>query len=231
MPQIELKTPDASPDEAGWFDRSSRPRLVIAGPDRAKFLHNLTTNDVKRLAVGSGHESFVTTPQGKVLAYVTLLALEDDSILLRTDPESLEVLLPHLRKYGVFDDVTIDEVSSRTFEYHVIGRPSPGLEGVEMPPEPATQVDLIGPPGDVGTEEADGTDAPAPCHPWKRRYRSTGGQRSKVWAWRAFAIRGRISAARHSQTPPNRLEHAALRDGAAPLEPGAPPSPIHGRSP
>src|SRR4051812_21459557 len=104
----EIASPDLDSyrsvvDRAGWVDRSDRPRLEIAGPDRAKFLHNLTTNDVKRLAEGAGHESFVTSPQGKVLAFITLLSGERATILLRTDPGSLESLLPHLNKYGVFD--------------------------------------------------------------------------------------------------------------------------------
>lgn len=104
---------------AAWYDRSGRVRLEILGPDRAKFLHNLTTNDVKRLAEGAGHESFITSPQGKTLAYITVLATAD-ALLLRTDspPESF---LPHLGKYGVFDDVAIEDRSAETFEYHVAG--------------------------------------------------------------------------------------------------------------
>ena len=125
-------------DRAGWVDRSGRCRLRIGGPDRAKFLHNLTTNDVKRLSDGSGHESFVTSPQGKVLAYLTVLAVDDATILVRTDPGSVEALLKHLRKYGVFDDVAIDDVSAGTFEYHLAG-PASGtiLEqlGIEQPSE------------------------------------------------------------------------------------------------
>ena len=38
----------------GLADRSDRVRIDVSGPDRAKFLHNLTTNEVKRLAVGKG---------------------------------------------------------------------------------------------------------------------------------------------------------------------------------
>jgi folate-binding protein YgfZ len=105
---------------SGWINCSDRARLEIAGPDRAKFLHNLTTNDVKRLPVGQGQESFVTTLQGKTLAYVTILASES-AILLRTETASLEGLAPHLAKYGVFDDVTIDDVSIGTFEIHLFG--------------------------------------------------------------------------------------------------------------
>ena len=113
-------------ERPAWFDRSPRIRLDVSGPDRAKFLHNLTTNDVKRLAVGAGQESFVTNPQGKTLAYMTLLAT-DRAILLRTDPGVADSFVPHLRKYGVFDDVAIVDVSLRTFEYHLIG---PGLAAI-----------------------------------------------------------------------------------------------------
>ncbi len=105
---------------AGLADRSLRARLEVSGPDRAKFLHNLTTNEVKRLPAGRGCEAFVTSPQGKTIGYVVLHAGET-SIWVRTDPGGLELVLPHLRKYGVFDDVTIDDRTADTFEFHVCG--------------------------------------------------------------------------------------------------------------
>ncbi len=107
-----------SPPEILFLDRSDRGRLDVLGPDRAKFLHNLTTNDVKRLAVGRGQEAFVTSLQGKTLGFVTLLAC-DDRIVLRTDPGALPGLLPHLEKYGVFDEVTLSP--SASFEFHLAG--------------------------------------------------------------------------------------------------------------
>ena len=121
----------------GFLDRSDRVRLEVAGPDRAKFLHNLTTNDVKRLASGRGREAFVTSPQGKTIGYVSLLAGED-LILIRTDPGGLELTLPHLQKYGVFDDVTISVTSEQTFEYHLAGPRAERLAllaGGELPAE------------------------------------------------------------------------------------------------
>ncbi len=110
----------------GWIDRSRRERVAIGGPDRARFLHNLTTNNVKRLAVGSGQESFVTSPQGKTLGYVTVLATAD-ALLVGTDPGGLSGALPHLRKYGIFDDVAIDDVAAATFEFHLLAPDPDGL--------------------------------------------------------------------------------------------------------
>ena len=61
----------------------------------------------QRLAVDLGQESFVTSLQGKTLGSVILLAC-DDRILLRADPGALAPLLPHLQKYGLFDDIPED---------------------------------------------------------------------------------------------------------------------------
>ena len=103
-----------------WIDRSDRVRIDISGPDRAKFLHNLVTNDVKKLVEGHGCEAFVTTPQGKTLAYVSLAA-SGTSILLRSDVGEAETFLGHLQKYGIFEAVAIEDVSDQTFEIHVLG--------------------------------------------------------------------------------------------------------------
>jgi tRNA-modifying protein YgfZ len=102
------------------IDRSDRARIEVSGPDRAKFLHNLTTNEVKRLAPGRGCEAFVTSPQGKTIGYVVMLAAED-RIIVRSDPGGMELALPHFRKYGIFDDVVIEDLSDATFELHLFG--------------------------------------------------------------------------------------------------------------
>jgi folate-binding protein YgfZ len=101
-------------------DRSGRGRIWIVGSDRARFLHNLTTNDVKRLAPGQGCEAFITSLQGRTLALVTIHALED-AILLRMDPGVAERLTPHFAKYAALDDVTVEDRSARTEEVHAMG--------------------------------------------------------------------------------------------------------------
>jgi tRNA-modifying protein YgfZ len=110
----------ATVKSVGWTDRSQRARIEVRGPDRVKFLNNLLTNDVKRLAAGRGCESFVTSLQGKTLAYVTLLAAED-VILVRSERAALSNLIPHFEKYGLFDDVSWCDVSDSTFEWHFAG--------------------------------------------------------------------------------------------------------------
>jgi tRNA-modifying protein YgfZ len=111
---------DAATTHAGLIDRSDRVRLDIKGPDRAKFLHNLTTNEIKRLAVGRGCETFVTSLQGKTIGYMVVL-VADDRLIARADPGGAVLVLPHFHKYGVFDDVSIDDRGSSTFELHLFG--------------------------------------------------------------------------------------------------------------
>jgi len=117
---------EGMPQHIELADRSDRVRLEITGPDRAKFLHNLTTNEIKRLVPGRGCESFVTSPQGKTIGYLIVLAA-DDRLMVRADPNGVALALPHLQKYGVFDDVSIEDRSSSTFELHFFGSTAPAL--------------------------------------------------------------------------------------------------------
>ena len=131
-----MSTDPKAPPPSGWIDRSDRVRIEVAGPDRAKFLHNLVTNDIKRLTPGQGCEAFVTTPQGKTLAYVALTAGET-SILLRSDVGQAEAFLPHLQKYGIFDAIDLTDQTTETFEIHVWGEAADRLRaalGIEPQP-------------------------------------------------------------------------------------------------
>ena len=64
------------------FDLSDWPLIAFGGPDRAKSLQNLTTQDIKGLPVGAVAEGFVTSPQGKTIGFFTFF-VRDDAILLR----------------------------------------------------------------------------------------------------------------------------------------------------
>jgi folate-binding protein YgfZ len=101
-------------------DRSDRVRLVLTGPDRAKTLHNLTTNDVKRLADGRGIEAFLTNGQGRTLAFLLIHNL-GDGLLVRSDAGTLEAISGHIGKYGVFDETTVSDLTSGTVEWHLAG--------------------------------------------------------------------------------------------------------------
>ncbi|MFY9728378.1 MAG: glycine cleavage T C-terminal barrel domain-containing protein [Bryobacteraceae bacterium] len=98
---------------AAWMNLSGRGRIAVRGRDRARLLHNLTSNEVKKLAPGSGCYAFLLSPQGRIQADLTLLAF-DDHILLDTEPELREKTVQHIRRYIVADQVELEDVTGAT---------------------------------------------------------------------------------------------------------------------
>src|SRR5579872_505452 len=96
---------------AALFDLGGWAQIEIGGRDRAKFLHNFCTNDVRSLAAGQGCEAFLTNVQGKVLAHVFIYAGEDSLELLAV-PGSSERIIAHLSRYQISEDVTFCDKSS-----------------------------------------------------------------------------------------------------------------------
>ena len=92
----------------GLVELGKRTQIEIAGPDRASFLHNLCTNEIRKLAVGSGCEAFLTTVQGKTLAHVFVFA-GPDALVLETVPGESEKILAHLDHYLVCEQVTLTD--------------------------------------------------------------------------------------------------------------------------
>jgi len=53
---------------AAWLDVSSRGKIRVAGEDRARLLHAMTTNHIQQLTPGTGCYAFFLTAQGRILA-------------------------------------------------------------------------------------------------------------------------------------------------------------------
>jgi aminomethyltransferase len=98
---------------AAWMNLSARGRIAVRGRDRARLLHNLTSNDIKKLGAGSGCYAFLLSPQGRIQADLILLAC-DDHILLDTEPELREKIAQHIRRYIVADQVELEDVTAAT---------------------------------------------------------------------------------------------------------------------
>lgn len=99
--------------EVGIIDVSDRTRVELTGDDRAAFLHNLSTNDIKALGAGSGCEAFLLNARGLVLAHVFVIC-RPQSLLIETVPGQEESLLAHLDRYLIREKV---ELHPRTAEW------------------------------------------------------------------------------------------------------------------
>lgn len=97
---------------AAQVDFSDRSRIRLRGQDRQSFLHNLCTNEIKKLASGDGCEAFVTNVQGKCIGHIFVAATED-SLEVETVPAQTEFLLSHLDRYLITEDVELDDTTSQ----------------------------------------------------------------------------------------------------------------------
>jgi aminomethyltransferase len=144
---------------AAWIDVSARGRILVRGRDRARLLHNVTSNDVKKLAPGSGCYAFLLSPQGRIQADLHLFCFADH-FLIDTEPELREKVAQLILKYKVADQVELEDVTSQTSAVAVegpaaaaalapIGAPIPGGEYTHLPWDNATiaAVSLTGQPG------------------------------------------------------------------------------------
>lgn len=84
-------------------------RLQITGKDRAKFLHNFCTNNIKVLTSGMACEAFFTDVKARILAHGYVLAFESshEIWMLRGDAP---FLAKHLSRYVITEDVTVTEL-------------------------------------------------------------------------------------------------------------------------
>lgn len=85
--------------------------IEVSGPDRARWLHGLTTNEVKKLRPGEGNYALLLTGKGKMIAECWVLCrAERLSVLSR--PEHASTVARTLNQYLMMDDVTLTDASS-----------------------------------------------------------------------------------------------------------------------
>ena len=115
---------------------SGRTQLILAGPDRVRYLNGQVTSDVRKLTgsgpgrTGGGQTQMacVTTAKGKLCADVCITARED-SLIVDAEPELRETLLTRLERYIVADDVTIADVTDEEALWHYLA-PAQPPEGI-----------------------------------------------------------------------------------------------------
>ncbi len=103
-----------------WLDLSARGRILARGRDRARFLHNITSNEVKKMTPGSSCYAFLLSAQGRIQADLCLLCL-DDRFLIDTEPDLRDKVRQHILKYKVADQVELEDVTSATASLGVEG--------------------------------------------------------------------------------------------------------------
>lgn len=97
-------------ERAGVMDLSHHGKIQITGTDRAAFLHNLVSNDIKNLAPGACCYATLLTPKGKMIADLHVYAMEDRH-WLDLGAQAAGKVIEHLSKFLFSEDVRIQEVT------------------------------------------------------------------------------------------------------------------------
>jgi len=113
-------------DGVGYCDLSGRTQIEMIGADRAKVLHGLCTNDIKRLAPGDGCEAFLTNVQGKTTGYVNVFC-QAASLIVDTNPGHAADIIPALDRYIIREDVKLIDRSHDWGEVLVSGTQATSL--------------------------------------------------------------------------------------------------------
>ena len=111
---------DAAAGGVGLHDRSYRGLIEITGGDRAAWLHNLTTNDIKSIKPGCGQYAFSLNIKGRVLFDGNVLALPD-ALLLDVDRRWIGPAVEHLGKYIIMEDAQLADRSADFARLALVG--------------------------------------------------------------------------------------------------------------
>ncbi len=132
----EMAQYDALTRHVGLVDLGHRTQIELTGPDRAAFLHNLCTNEVRKLSAGAGCETFLTTVQGKTLAHGFIFA-GPESLVFETVAGQSAAILKHLDHYLVCEQVSLVDRSLEWSELLLSGPDSEqllwGLSDLRLP--------------------------------------------------------------------------------------------------
>ena len=112
----------------GVVDVSARTRLLVIGEDRAAFLHNFCTNDVRGLAEGSGVGALCLDARGHVRFHVSIVA-RPEGHLLCASPGLGESLRKHLERYVIRERVALVDRTADWGELLIAGRNSTDVLG------------------------------------------------------------------------------------------------------
>lgn len=133
------------------IDLADRAQIELTGPDRAKFLQNLCTNDVLSLSPGEGCEACFCNAQGKLVGYVFIFC-RPHSLVLESAPHQAATLLQHLDRYLIREDV---EIHDRSRQWNEILLAGPQAEAVVQ-----TVIQDAIPPDMLGSSECMLTHVP-----------------------------------------------------------------------
>jgi folate-binding protein YgfZ len=115
----------AALESAALFDVSGRGKILAEGNDALVFLHNLSSNDLKKLAPMTGCELFFCTATAKVVAFARVYREapqgKRERLMIDVGEGQNEKLFRHLDHFIIGEDVTLTDRTAELAQFHVAG--------------------------------------------------------------------------------------------------------------
>jgi folate-binding protein YgfZ len=102
-------------------DRGDLARLRADGPDFLDLLHRLSTGDVRRLGIGEGAATVLTTPKGRIVDRLLVHRVREDRVLVVGSPGRSATVLAHLTRFTFAERTGLSEVTHGTALLALLG--------------------------------------------------------------------------------------------------------------
>ncbi|WP_019009006.1 glycine cleavage system aminomethyltransferase GcvT [Deinococcus aquatilis] len=104
---------DAIRTGAGVFDVSHMGEFRITGPDAARFLNRVTTNDVAKLKPGRAAYNWLPNDTGGLVDDIYVYRVAEEEFFLVVNASNIEKDWAHLQQHAAGFDVTLTDESDR----------------------------------------------------------------------------------------------------------------------
>jgi folate-binding protein YgfZ len=102
----------AARESVAIVDMNWQAIITLTGRDRVKYLHNISSNDIKSLAEGRGTLALLLNPQGHILAELEVYALPE-KLLVLSHVSHRERTVATLKKYVIGSQVQIEDLTEQ----------------------------------------------------------------------------------------------------------------------
>jgi len=110
MNEISLKEYETVRGNGAGFYEQKRGLIEVSGAEAVMFLNGLITNDVKTLAESSSMLAAFPNAQGRLLAAVRVLKIED-KFIFETEAETYEKVLQNLSRFTLAGDFKVQDLT------------------------------------------------------------------------------------------------------------------------